>query len=85
MKNETIMRNQVADYLNVGTTDEQWVLMGAGFNSLDENPSAQTESKTYINDKSATSYIKGYQTQFPFDTDLIKSEPALMRSWITFG
>lgn len=78
MKNETIMRNQVADYLNVGTTDEQWVLMGAGFNSLDENPSAQTESKTYINDKSATSYIKGYQTQFPFDTDLIKSEAAVM-------
>lgn len=78
MRNDTIMRHQVADYLNIGTETEQWELMGAGFNTLDENPAAQTESKTYINDKSATSYIKGYQTQFPFDTDLIKSEAAVM-------
>ena len=48
MKNDTIMRFQVADYLNIGTDTEQWELMGAGFNTLDENPAAQTESKTYI-------------------------------------
>ena len=52
--------------------------MGAGFNTLDENPAAQIDTKTYINDESATSIIKSYQTQFPFDTDLIKSEQAIM-------
>lgn len=77
--NETVMRYQIADYLNTGKgSTEAWELMGAGFNTLDENPSAQSESKVYINDRSQTSYIKNYQTQFPFDTDLIKSENAIM-------
>lgn len=77
--NETVIRNQIADYLNVGTSaTEDWVLMGAGFNTLDENPNAQSESKVYINDKAKTSYIKSYEPQFPFDTDLIKSEKAIM-------
>lgn len=78
-KNETVMRYQVADYLNVGTGEiADYVLMGTGFDSLDENPSAQNESKHYISDISASNYIKGYQTQFPFTADLIKSEKALM-------
>lgn len=76
--NETVQRNKIADYLNVGTDTEAYELMGAGFNTLDENPAAQIDTKTYINDASATSTIKGYQTQFPFDTDLIKSEKAIM-------
>ena len=52
--------------------------MGAGFNTLDENPAAQLDTKAYINDKAASSIVKGYQPQFPFDTDLIKSEEAVM-------
>ena len=44
---------------------------------MDESPSAQTESTTYINDKSATKYVKGYETTFPFDTDLISDEAAV--------
>jgi hypothetical protein len=75
----TITRNAIADYLNLGTAETpNWVLMGTGFNNLDENPQAQIETKAYINNKSATSIIKGYQTQFPFDTDLIESEEAIM-------
>lgn len=75
---ETIIRNMIADYLDVGTDSiEKYVLMGAGFNTLDENPQAQVDTKAYISDKSATTIIKGYQTQFPFDTDLIESEEAI--------
>ncbi len=77
-RNETVQRYQVADYLNIGTNTENYEFMGMGFNTLDENPSAQQDSKTYICDKSATTTIKGYQTQFPFDTDLIKSQKAIM-------
>ncbi len=76
---ETVMRHQIADYLNTGTTETPaYSLMGVGFNTLDENPNAQTDSKTYVNQKSQTSHIKSYQTQFPFDTDLIASEEAVM-------
>lgn len=76
---EAVIRYQIADYLNVGTGDtEEWALMGVGFNTLDENPNAQTEGKTYINQKTQTSQIKSYNAQFPFDSDLIKDEVAVM-------
>ena len=42
MANETIMRFQIADYLGIpGDSDTTYALMGAGFNTLDENPAAQ--------------------------------------------
>ncbi|MFV0315178.1 MAG: hypothetical protein ACK5I7_08765 [Anaerotignum sp.] len=79
MMNETVMRHQIADYLNTGTQEvPKFALMGVGFNTLDENPNAQTDGKTYIHQKAQTSQIKNYQTQFPFDTDLIASEEAVM-------
>ncbi|WP_312072017.1 hypothetical protein [Anaerotignum propionicum] len=75
---ETVMRHQIADYLDVSATSTpEWALMGVGFNTLDENPNAQVDSKTYVNEKSQTSHIKSYQVQFPFDTDLISSEDAI--------
>ena len=43
---QTIQRYQIADYLNVGTDEETYELMGAGFNTLDENPAAQLDTKT---------------------------------------
>lgn len=73
------MRHQIADYLNSSSTDTpSFALMGVGFNTLDENPNAQTDGKTYIHQKAQSSQIKNYQTQFPFDTDLIASEEAVM-------
>lgn len=76
---DTVLRNMIADYINVGTADtENFVLMGAGFNTLDENPNAQIDTKAYISDRSASNITKGYQVQFPFDTDLIASEEAVM-------
>ena len=75
----TVMRYDIADFLDTGTTTPSYALMGVGFNSLDESPNAQKDSKTYIHQKSQTSTIKGYQTAFAFDTDLISSDTAVMK------
>jgi len=76
---DTIIRNMIADYLNVGTPEApEFAFMGRGFNTLDENPNAQTEQKAYISDKSQSSTITSYQVQFPYDTDLIASQEAIM-------
>ena len=73
---DAVMRYQVADYLATG--DDKFALMGVGFNTLDENPTAQKDAKTYINQKAQTTQIKSYQPTFPFDTDLITDEEAVM-------
>lgn len=76
---KTVQRNMIADYLDVGTSEKSdFVLMGAGFTSLDESPGAQTETKVYINDKSASTTIKSYETQFSFESELISDEKAIM-------
>lgn len=76
---DKVMRNKIADYLNIGAGQvEEYALMGAGFNTLDETVGAQTDSKTYINESTATTTVKGYQTEFPYDTDMIKDEKAGM-------
>ena len=74
-----VIRNMIADYLNVGTTEASaYELMGRGFNSLNESPNAQSEERAYISDKSKTKTTTGYATAFPFDTDMISSEEAVM-------
>ena len=76
---DAVMRYQVADYLNTAKSGtESFALMGIGFNTLDESPNAQKDSKTYINQKSQTSTIKSYQPAFAFDSDLIADEAAVM-------
>lgn len=67
-------RKIVADYLKVG---KEFVLMGTGFTELNESPSAKTTSKLYINDKSSTTSITGYETEFGFETDQIRDEKAI--------
>lgn len=80
MSTDAVQRYQIADYIGcTNGIDETIEFMGTGFNTLNESPAAQTDSgKIYICDKSSTSQIKSYQTQFPFDTDLIKNEKAVM-------
>lgn len=70
-----VMRYEIADYLSV---EDVFELMGIGFDSLNENPNAQSNAKTYINQKTQSSFIKGYQREFPYTADMIKSEAALM-------
>nr|DAD89765.1 MAG TPA: hypothetical protein [Siphoviridae sp. ctWDo30] len=70
-------RRNIADYLNVGTDTEKYAFMGTGFTDLNESPSAQTSSKKYINSKSATKAINGYDWSAPFTTDQIRTEEAI--------
>lgn len=74
-----VQRHQFADYLNLGTsTAPNYVLMGVGFTTLDESPGAQTSSKKYVNEKTTSTSITSYETQFPFESDLIKSQDAVI-------
>ena len=80
MENNTVMRSNIADFLYCDTGKEKgYFLMGMGFTSLNENPNAQAEQRAYISDRSASSIIRGYETQFPFATDMIQSEPPVMK------
>ena len=76
----TILRNKIADYLGKGT---EIMFMGAGFNSLNEEPNAQTSSKTYINEVNSTTRITNYQPVFPYDSDFMKAEKAIYELYLT--
>ena len=75
---KVIQRHEFADYLNCGTPEEpNYQLMGTGFTSLNESPNAQTKTKKYVNEKSSTTTVTQYQTEFPYDADLIPSEDCI--------
>lgn len=67
-------RIEQANYLKVKDTFE---LLGAGFEDLNESPGAKSVSKRYINDKSETKTITGYDWSSDYSIDLIKSEKAI--------
>lgn len=72
-------RYQEADYLNVAgsAAEAKYVLMGTGFTKIDDSPSAQTTSKRYVNNKSATKAIGSYDWSAPYELDLIEDEEAI--------
>ena len=74
-----VIRYQIADYMNTTTGEGAavYALMGMGFTSLDENPSAKIETTAYISDRSASGVVTGYETTFPFNTQLIDDEAAI--------
>ncbi|NFM19222.1 hypothetical protein FDB88_18985 [Clostridium sporogenes] len=63
-----------ANYLEVAGAFE---LLGTGFTELNESPSAQTTSKRYINQSSASQSITGYEWASEFTADQINSEKAI--------
>ncbi|GAE00957.1 hypothetical protein CBO05C_0647 [Clostridium botulinum B str. Osaka05] len=63
-----------ANYLKV---DEKFELLGAGFTELNETPAAQTTSKRYINQSSASQSITGYEWTTSFNADQIASEEVI--------
>ena len=74
-----LTRSAVADYLNIGTkVNKVWALCGTGFNSLDESPNAQVESKVYIHEDEASPSITRYESSFGFDTDVWNDQEAVM-------
>lgn len=74
-----LLRNAYADYLEVA--EETYALMGTGFTSLDENPGAQTDTETYINEITASADITGYETEFAYNSRMIPSEDAVYTLW----
>lgn len=72
-------RHEFADYLNVQSGEGSgFVLMGTGFTTLDENPGAQTSKKKYVNEAASSSSITSYETVFPFESDLIIQQEAVL-------
>lgn len=62
-----------ANYLKV----TEFELLGTGFTELNESPSAQTTSKRYVNQSSATQSVTGYEWSTSFNADQIVSEVAI--------
>lgn len=78
-------RRQQANYMDIGTSDTPAIeFMGAGFKELDEEPGAKETGKRYINDKSQTNSITGYEWQTGFTADQIMSE-AVVKDIIEIG
>ena len=67
-------RKVQANYLKVGETFE---LLGTGFTELNESPSAQTASKRYVTQSSASQSVTGYEWSTSFNADQIVSEKAI--------
>lgn len=67
-----LLRNVIGDYCRINADIE---FMGVGFTKLDENPGAQSESETYINEVTSSAAITRYETVFPFSTRLIPGTP----------
>lgn len=63
-----------ANYLKI---KEGFELLGTGFTELNESPSAQTTSKRYVNQSSASQTVTGYEWSTSFNTDQIISDKAI--------
>ena len=72
-------RHDFADYLNIGTEEAPvFVVIGTGVTKLDENPGAKSSKKKYINEAASSSSITSYETVFPFTSDLIVQQEAVL-------
>lgn len=79
MSRNVTKRHDFADYLGLQEGGEvAFVLMGTGFTTLDENPGAKTSKKKYINEAASSSSITSYETVFPFESDLIIQQEAVL-------
>ena len=72
-------RRMQANYLDCGGTNKSpnFSLLGVGAKTLDENPAAQTKSRKYVCDKSATKSISGYDWTTAFEIDQIREQDAI--------
>ena len=72
-------RRMQANYLDCGGTNKSpnFSLLGVGAKTLDESPAAQTKSRKYVCDKSATKSISGYDWTTAFEVDQIREQDAI--------
>jgi len=75
-----VSRYHIIDYLDItpNLVTPTYELCGSGFNSLNETPGAQVDKKTYINDTTSTTSVKGYETSFGYDADVMKNQTTVM-------
>lgn len=68
-----------ARYLDTtpSTASATWSLMGTGVKTAGDTPAAQTKSRKYINNKSASKSITGYDWSAPIDMDQVSDEAAV--------
>lgn len=79
MSRNVTKRHDFADYLDVGTEDTpNFVLLGTGVTKLDESPGPKTSKKKYVNEAASSSSITSYETVFPFTSDLIVQQEAIL-------
>lgn len=77
----TAQRTDIAHYMDVTSVVKDaesqvvWALMGAGWMSNTESPSAQTKSRKYINEKSERENITRYKPSFAFEVMLMFNKP----------
>lgn len=79
-RGSALLRNMIGNYVRFDGIDE-FMLLGTGVTKLDENPGAQSESEVYINETTASSDITSYQTEFAYETRLIKDQRASYKLW----
>lgn len=72
-----IMRFHVADYLNVTPETEETIELMSVFNTIDENPQAQTKETHYTSQKTSTVQTTGYKPQFPITGDMFHNEKTI--------
>lgn len=72
-------RHMIGEYLNITPNEDAatWGVMGTGFTEANEEVNAQTDSKKYINDASATGSVKSYEWTKPIVADLIEDEEVI--------
>ena len=69
----------VARYINTEPTTEtpEWALLGSGAKTVGDTPAAQTKSRKYINDRSATKSVNSYDWSAPFELDQVAEQAAI--------
>ena len=77
-----VIRYMIGDYLGITTgsgssATTTYYLLGTGVNTLDENPAAKVDKTAFINDRSASGTITGYENSFSFDTQFISDDEAI--------
>lgn len=72
-------RHMIGEYLNITPKEENatWGVMGTGFTEANEEMNAQTDSKKYINNASATGSVKSYEWSKSVTADLIEDEDVI--------
>lgn len=80
----TAQRTDIAHYMEVSGVEgvsgsDVWALMGAGWTSNTESPSAQTKERKYINEKSARKNITSYAPSFSFEVLLMFNKPEVRK------